>query len=666
MAAAHDSLSSVRAAYRFVGLVAGLVVAIAAQFAIEQKQLELGAAGYVVAAVLVALSAPGVTGAVRRARQQSEYKPGAIRVALAAGAVTTSAATFALSGGNRYTILGVMMWVISVVCWWGVFAETGRGVSGVSSWLREIRSRLMRDRADAAALILLVSILLLGAVFLFANLYGNPLEMNSDHAEKLLEINDVLNGKPYIFFEQNTGREPWQFWWTVLLIRLFNLPLDFMALKIGTSLIGWLALPGIFLLGREVFGTRVALMATLLAAVASWGVLLARYGLRFPLLYCATAWTLYFLVRGLRRDQRNSLLAAGVAMGIGLQGYTSFRAMPVVCLLIVGMWAGWLFVRRDRQAAKRALVGTGMALVLAAAVCMPLIRYGVDYPDKLLYRVATRISGLEQPLQGSVPEVLLNNAKNALLMFNYTGDEVWVENLPYKPAMDPVLGALLVVGAAAAIAVSVKRRDPWPAAVLAAGLLMLGPSAVNIAFPRENPSVGRAAGALPMLIIMCALVPGMLLDITRRYRLMLARIVTPVVIVGLSGATIALNYDRVFVQYPAVYCESAQNASDIAREIRAFYDAGNPRSNAWIGSYPHWIDHRLVGIWLGDVAFSNVAEEHGMQVSLGGEAGLFVLNVGDKETLSALSVRYPEGVARTVSGQQCPNRQFVLFSVPPE
>ncbi|HET9494683.1 MAG TPA: glycosyltransferase family 39 protein, partial [Chloroflexia bacterium] len=458
--AARGALSRVRGAYRYLSLLAGLLVAIGAQYAIEQGQVQWGVLGYVVAALVVATGVPAARGAPARAREQVVSRPAALRLALAGAGLASSIATFALSGGNRYTLPGVLMWVISVACWWGVFSEQARWRA--SAWLREVRSRLMHSRADAAAFILFVGILALGAAFLFVNLYGNPLEMNSDHAEKLLEINQVLEGTPYIFFEQNTGREPWQFWWTVLLIRLFNLPLDFMALKIGTSLIGFLALPGIYLLAREVFGTRVALVATLFAAVASWGVLLARYGLRFPLLYCATAWTLYFLVRGLRRDERNSLLAAGVALGIGLQGYTSFRAMPFVGLLIVGLWAGWLYFRRERQAAKRALVGAGMALVLAVAVCMPLIRYGVDYPDKLLYRVATRISGLEQQVEGSVPEILLNNAKNALLMFNYRGDEVWVENLPYKPAMDPVLGALLVVGAAAAIGASVRKRDPWP------------------------------------------------------------------------------------------------------------------------------------------------------------------------------------------------------------
>ena len=664
MAAAKDRVSRVRWAIRFTSLLISLPVAIVAQFAVKQEQPQWALLGYVLAAALAAAGAPAARGVLARHQGVLEYKPAAIRIALAAVGVVGSAGTFALSGGNRYTLLGVVMWVISVACWWGAFAQAGPGWWRGTLWLREVRSRLRHDRAARAALILLVGILLIGLAFRFVNLYRNPLEMNSDHAEKLLEINDVLNGTPYIFFERNTGREPWQFYWTVLLMRVFDIPLSFMALKVGTSLIGFLSLPAVFLLAREVFGTRVALLATMFAAVASWGVILARYGLRFPLLFCATAWTLYFVVRGLRRDERNSLLAAGVAMGIGLQGYTSFRAMPLICLLIVGLWAGWLFFRRERPRAARAVAGTGMALVVAVAICMPLIRYGFDNPDKLFYRVVTRVSSLERPIEGSVPEILLNNAKNALLMFNYTADQAWVASIPLEPVMDPVLGALLVAGAAAAVAASVKGREPWPLVVLGAGLLMLGPSALNIAFPNENPSAGRASGALPMMVIIAALVPGMMLDITKWHRWALARMVAPVTVLALCGSIAFLNVDRVFVQYEQAYCVRSWNASDMAREMDAFFAAGNPRSNAWILAWPYWVDHRLVGIWLGDPTFSNVADEHGLKVDLGGKPGLFVLNVDDKESLQALQAKYPAGQARTVYGSQCAEKQFVVFTVP--
>ena len=219
-------------------------------------------------------------------------------------------------------------------------------------------------------------------------------------------------------------------------------------------------------------------------------------------------------------------------------------------------------------------------------------------------------------------------------------------------------------GAAAAVAASVKGREPWPLAVLGAGLLMLGPSALNIAFPNENPSAGRASGALPMMVITAALVPGMMLDITKWHRWALARMVAPVTVLALCGSIAFLNVDRVFVQYEQAYCVRSWNASDMAREMDEFFAAGNPRSNAWILAWPYWVDHRLVGIWLGDPTFSNVADEHGLKVDLGGKPGLFVLNVDDKESLQALQAKYPAGQARTVYGSQCAEKQFVVFTVP--
>jgi len=41
-----------------------------------------------------------------------------------------------------------------------------------------------------------------------------PGEMFSDHAEKLLDVGDVLNGKLSIFFPRNSGREAIQMYLT--------------------------------------------------------------------------------------------------------------------------------------------------------------------------------------------------------------------------------------------------------------------------------------------------------------------------------------------------------------------------------------------------------------------------------------------------------------------
>ncbi len=637
-------------------LIAGLLISIAAQAAIAAGAYSIGILGYSVAVACVLFGTPALSRRVSYTEPvirpiSSDWRPTLLILAVATGI-----GTFWLSGGNRYRVEGVIFWCTSILCWWLAWADMHP-----PSLIR------FRSAKRLMPLIgLLAAILLLGAIFRFLHLSINPGEMGSDHAEKLLDVVDVLQGRTYIFFERNTGREPWQFYWTVLLIKLFNLPPDFMALKLGTSLIGWLMLPAIFLLAHEVLGVRIALLATLFAAVASWAVIPARFGLRYPLAPCAVAWTMYFLVRGLRRNERNTMLAAGLCLGIGLQGYTAYRFMPVIVGLLALLGIAWHYTLHGRRAALQAMVNTSLALVLTVLVLMPLLRYGYDRPESLLYRATSRLTGQEHPIDGAVLPILLHNLQRVLLFFNHTYDVVPVVNLPGQPAMDRVLGALLVVGIATISTLSFKRRDPWPAALLGVGVLMLFPSALSIAYPGENPSIVRTGGAIPMLMIICAVGPGLLLEQTWHMEKRFFRRIGIIVVAGLSLVVVGLNADRVFRQYPAQYCSVALNASDIAHELQMFVDAGNSRANAWIVSYPHWVDYRAVGIWMGDITFSNnvFGADEANQIELKGQPGWFALNRHDHASLELLWQKYPRGKMHVVYGRNCPDEQFVVFTTP--
>ncbi len=657
-------------------VVGGIGLALGAQLAVAQGATMAGGLGL--------LAAAGLTAAGARAPQLAAALPGAsmrllggqTRLVLSLGALLAGGSAFALSTGNRYTLPAVLLWLVAVFGFLLVNMDYRRVAPGSPLRAQGLRAclRTWLTRERVVVLVLLLGVLALGAAFRFVALADNPRDMNSDQAEKLLDVGDVLAGQPYIFFERNTGREPWQFYWTVGLIRIFGLQPDFLALKLGTSLISWLMLPAVFLLGREVFGTRAALLATLFAAVASWGVIPGRFGLRYPLAPCATAWTLFFLVRGLRRDSRNSLLLAGLWMGIGLQGYTAYRFMLVVVPLLGLIWLGWLLLKREYAAARRVVVGGLLAAVLTLLCLAPLLRYGFERPDQLFYRATTRLTSQERPIEGDPGQILLDNICNVLLMFNYTRDEVWVVNIPEQPAMDVVLAGLLVVGAAGCLGLSWRTRNPWPALTLLAGGLMLMPSALSIAFPRENPSIVRTGGALPILMIVCAAAPGILLALLHEaardgkawQQQLVGGATGGVVALGLLVAVI--NWQRVFVDYPAQYCPRAQNASDIAAELLVWEQTGGERSAAWLVGYPHWVDARAVGIWIGEINFPNVVmgAEEVARVDLGGRPGWFVLNREDLPVLQALFERYPDGHERLVEGSQCAGRAFVVFETQPQ
>lgn len=638
-----------------------VLLGVAAQVVLSSKNIGLALCLYLVAIVCAWFGIHKAQSHMPDAPARTHKPVLTRRLVFSLLALVAGLSAYTLSADNLYRGAGVAYWALAVIAWCA-------GWMDVSLPPVRLCFNTKHQVALAVGVLLLLGI---GFYFRFASLYENPLDMNSDQAEKLLDIHDILNGTPHIFFERNTGREPWQFYWTVALIRLLNLQPDFMALKIGTALIGWLMLPAVFLLAREVFNTRVANIALLFAAVASWGVITARFGLRYPLAPCAVAWTMYFLIRALKRNERTSMLLMGICLGVGLQGYTAFRFMLVVVPVLITLWVAWLLWMRRWDLARAVLQNAVLASIVCVLVLLPLLRYGIEHPDMLLYRAATRISDVERPIGANALQVFIDNVRNVLLMFNWTHDEVWVANLPDRPAMDSVLGALLVIGCFGAIAVSARQRSPLPLLLLIGGILMLMPSALSIAFPRENPSVVRAGGALPLLMIICALIPAHLLSAPVK-SLTLRSFSTRYLpqwlsVLVLCAVVVATNYERVFVTYPMQYCKRAQNANDIAREMLEWIQKGYPSANAWLVGYPHWVDSRAVGVWIGNINFANtVGESVGRAdpatVNLGNAQGWFALNEADAASLQSLKKAYPEGTYRFISGSQCEEKRFIVYT----
>jgi hypothetical protein len=166
--------------------------------------------------------------------------------------------------------------------------------------------------------------------------------------------------------------------------------------------------------------------------------------------------------------------------------------------------------------------------------------------------------------------------------------------------------------------------------------------------------------------VLCALVPGMLIEALFRLPLVWQRLLVPLVSLALLVPIVLTNYERIFVAYPTQYCPRAQNASDIAREMQAWLDQGNDPEHAWIIGYPHWVDTRAVGIWIGDITFDNsvMGAEAVTQLPITRPAW-FGLHQYDLAVLRVLQERFPEGRHRLVSGSMCYGREFVVFETEP-
>ncbi len=239
-----------------------------------------------------------------------------------------SVLTLLAASNNTFRTSTLVFWFGALVCMmvalWDGDLDLRRKLQQVRNWLAAPRLSMSLDGWAVAV----VAAFALVVWFRFSNLASIPGEMVSDHAEKLLDMVDVLNGQYSIFFPRNTGREALQFYLAAATASLLGTGVSFMTLKIGTALAGVVTLPFVYLFARELGGRKVALAAMFLAGIAYWPNVISRIGLRFALYPLFAAPALYFLVRGLRSRRSNDLLWCGLIVGLGLHGYTPRARHP--------------------------------------------------------------------------------------------------------------------------------------------------------------------------------------------------------------------------------------------------------------------------------------------------------------------------------------------------
>ncbi|MBI3362147.1 MAG: glycosyltransferase family 39 protein [Chloroflexi bacterium] len=420
-------------------------------------------------------------------------------------AILLSLLTYATSSDNTFTGIGVWLWASSVAAWLAAFWDgpinLQSSITRFSNWLRSPAFTIRFSRS----LLLFLAMMVVAVFCRYYRLDAVPPEMTSDHVEKLLDVNDVLEGQPSIFFPRNTGREPLQFYLSAFIARTLGTGLSHLTLKIGSSLVAVLTIPFIYLLGRELGDETLGLIAGTLASVALWPQTISRVGLRFPFSPVFVAPTLYFLLRGLRRGTRNDFLLAGFFLGAGLYGYTSFRIVPVFVGVAAAMFGAVKIARRQNAEAESAFAGRlAMMAIVAFAVFVPLFHYSVEVPEMFWYRILGRVSDAETQLPGPPAAIFLSNEWNSLRMFNWTSDVVWVNTVPNRPVLDTLAGGMFILGAAYVLFRLVTRPNVTDAVLLIGVPFLLLPSTLSLAFPNENPSVVRSASAIPLVFLIAA------------------------------------------------------------------------------------------------------------------------------------------------------------------
>ena len=503
------------------------------------------------------------------------------------------------------------------------------------------------------------------AIVLFFRLYqigSVPAEPFSDHAEKILDVYDITQGETRIFFPRKTGREAIQMYWTLLVANVFGTGLSFLSLKLGTALLGLLTLPYMYLLGKEVSNRRVGLMAMFLMGIAYWPNVISRVGLRFPLYPLFVAPMLYYLLRGIRREDRNAFILSGIFLGLGAHGYSPFRIVPIVVVAAIGLY---LLHKESRGKRQQVILQLVVLAVIALMVFLPLGRYALSHPEEFLERASSRLGDSANPLPDLWWRVFAENVWTGIKMFSVDNGAIWVHSIPGRPALDTVGGALFVIGIALLLIRYLRKRNWLDLFLLLSILLLQLPSTLSLAYPMENPSLNRTGGAAVVVFLVMALAldglwTGLRLRVNRKSTSAIAWSVTGLLLL----LTVAQNYNLVFNEYATQFKLKAWNSSAMGEVIQQFEQVHGTTDSVWIVPYPHWVDTRLPGVWAGipnrDFALWPDRLAESMEVT---GAKLFLVRSEDETSLMALSELYPQGtISKHIS--DVPGRDFWIFSVP--
>jgi hypothetical protein len=621
-------------------------------------------------------------------------------------ALVWAVGSWLFNSNNTFTPVGVFCWIMSIITLIAALLDRdlylGYWTNRVVQGIRDLPTATLSFRLSWTVIALII-ILIVGAWFRFGNLSAYPVDMTSDHVEKLLDAVKVYEGQRPIFFPNNGGRESFQMYYLAALKSVTGLPFDFNLLKLGTALEGMVMILLAYWMGRAILGEEdrtlgniTGLCMAALVAISYWHTLLSRLGLRIVVTTLIVTIVFIFLARALRYNRRTDWIIAGFVLGAGMYTYQAIRMLPLV--VIVGFILALLIRARSRRLWRDYFFNMIALVAVSLIVFVPLGHYMLDNPADFWERTSGRLFGeayvqendqitvvpFDQrwaTFQKNLPG-LFNNFTESALMFNWKGDRSWFHGEPDGiPALDFFAGALFVIGLGIVLVRFWKRRDPVNLLLPISILIMILPSALAIAFTIEVPDFTRGSGAFPMVYLIAAIGLAFLLQLALQYvpSMRVRRMTMGLTIILLVLAAVQ-NYNSYFVEAMTNYRQSSLPYKQVGQILSGFINSTGAPGNAFMVAYPYWMDHRAIGIESGDYHWNNTLAspdnfpDHLFDIIRGNSNSkyelrpdrqmLFFLNQEDDTMKNKLSQLFPGGTLMTIPSYN-ETRDFKIYVSPP-
>jgi hypothetical protein len=347
-----------------------------------------------------------------------------------------------------------------------------------------------------AAFLLLSAVLVVAAALRFAALSSLPPAHYRDVAVTALDALRAASGHPRLHYVYDEGLFANLMGLVFLVAGVSDASVRFLGAACGV-----LTCAGVFFLGRSLGAPRAGMLGAFLLAVSLWHVILSRSGFRAVLLPLLLSFAAGLLLEGVRRASPGRLAGSGALFGLCAHTYPSSRVVPLLIAIVLLAEIGL-----GREAWRRAAPGLLAFAALAAIVAGPMLVHYAHHPED--FNNPERLVSIfsEKLTPGTAWQHLRENLGHTLVMFHLRGDTNWRHNLSGAPLLDPLTGALLLIGLGAAILMLRGGFERIVARPRASAIVLLGWIVVlllpNLLSVEGVPHGLRSCGVLPAAMIL--------------------------------------------------------------------------------------------------------------------------------------------------------------------
>ena len=167
------------------------------------------------------------------------------------------------------------------------------------------------------SLFLILAILVIAGFFRLWRLNSIPPGLYPDVAQNGMDaIGAMETGEYKVFYPNNNGREGFFINLIAFSFRIFGVSI--FAMNIVAALAGIFTILGLYLLTKEIFNEKIALLSSFFTAVSFWHINFSRIAFRAILTPLFLVFSFYFLFKGFREKKNMELCTIWNFLWLGI------------------------------------------------------------------------------------------------------------------------------------------------------------------------------------------------------------------------------------------------------------------------------------------------------------------------------------------------------------